>query len=283
MGIHKNMNKMEELVEKLQQLDIPRRECEVYVALLQKKEFTAPEISKITSVSRTKSYEILQNLVKKGLCNESYRNSIKVFSCVDPKIVIETIQSEFEKKKVIASELALVLSSLYKKNESVESPLDYIEVLTDTDQVRDKWLVIQKNTKDELLYFTKPPYVSDLDDNVDNELEIIQKQVKVRSIYEYKDATPDEIDALIKTIEMYQKVGEDARILEELPMKLMVSDDSISMFTLCDRISLKPSMTSILVNHPSFTKAMREVFSTYWYKGYTLDEFKENRHKILNS
>jgi|WetSurMetagenome_2_1015567.scaffolds.fasta_scaffold08898_3 HTH-type transcriptional regulator, sugar sensing transcriptional regulator len=274
---------MKELVEKLQQLDIPRRECEVYVALLQKKEFTAPEISKITTVSRTKSYEILQNLVKKGLCNENYRNGIKVFSCVDPKKVIENIKSEFEKKKDIANELSLSLTYLFKKNETIESPLDYIEVLTNTDQVREKWLVIQKNTKKELLYFTKPPYVSDLDDNVENESDIIEKQVKVKSIYEYMDASPEELYNLIKTIEKYQKVGEEARILEELPMKLLVSDENISMFTLCDRISMKPSMTSLLVNHPSFTKAMREVFNSYWQKGYTLEEFKKNKYKILNS
>jgi sugar-specific transcriptional regulator TrmB len=46
---------MKEIIDNLQYLNIPRREGEVYLALLQKKEFTAPEISKITSVSRTKS------------------------------------------------------------------------------------------------------------------------------------------------------------------------------------------------------------------------------------
>jgi sugar-specific transcriptional regulator TrmB len=274
---------MKELIEKLQYLDIPRREGEVYLALLHKKEFTAPEISKITSVSRTKSYEILQNLVKKGLCSESFRNGMKVFSCTDPKIVIENIKSEYEKRKSVADELQVTLNELFVKSENIESPLDYIEVLTDNEQIREKWLTIQKNTKKELIYFTKPPYVSDLDDNVENESDIIEKQVKVKSIYEYKDASQEEIDCLIKTIEKYLKVGEEARILEELPMKLLVSDDNISMFTLCDRISMKTSMTSILVNHPSFTKAMREVFSSYWQKGITLEEFKRDKNKYIDS
>jgi HTH-type transcriptional regulator, sugar sensing transcriptional regulator len=274
---------MKELLEKLLYLDIPRREGEVYLALLQKKEFTAPEISKITSVSRTKSYEILQNLVKKGLCNENYRNGIKVFSCIDPKIVMENILSDYEKKKKVADELQLTLNELFKNNEKIESPLDYIEILTDTEQIKERWLTIQKNTKKELLYFTKPPYVSSLDDNVDNELDIINNEVMVKSLYEFKDESQIEIDNLIKIIEMYEKVGEEVRILKELPMKLVVSDDTISIFALNDRISLKPTMTSILVNHPSFSKAMKEVFESYWQKGITLEEFKQNPQKYLNS
>jgi HTH-type transcriptional regulator, sugar sensing transcriptional regulator len=272
-----------ELLEKLQYLNIPRREGEIYLALLQKKEFTASEISKITSVSRTKSYEILQNLVKKGLCNESFRNGIKVFSCIDPKIVMENILVEYEKKKKVADELRMTLNALYKKNEKIESPLDYIEVLTDTEQVKEKWLTIQTNTEKELLYFTKPPYVSSLDDNVDNELDKIVNKVKIKSIYEYKDATSEGIENLIKIIEMYQKVGEEARVLKELPMKLVVSDDTISLLSLNDRISLNPSITSILVNHPSFAKAMKEVFESYWQKGITLEEFGRDKEKYLNS
>jgi HTH-type transcriptional regulator, sugar sensing transcriptional regulator len=274
---------MKELLEKLQSLDILRREGEVYLALLQRKEFTAPEISKITSVSRTKSYEILQNLVKKGLCNESYRNGIKVFSCVDPKIVIENIQFEYEKKKVIANDLRFALNNIFIKREELESPLDYIEVLTDTELIREKWLTIQKNTNKELLYFTKPPYVSSLDDNVNDEFSIIENSVKVRSLYEYKNASAEEIENLIKIIEMYEKIGEEVRIFEELPMKLVISDENITMFALIDRVSLKPSFTSLIVNHPSFTKATKEVFERYWEKGITLNEFKYNKEKYLNS
>ncbi len=70
---------MNDLIEKLQKLGLSKRESEIYIALLKKKEFTAPEIGKITSVSRNKSYEILQSLVKKNLCTEKYKNGTKVF------------------------------------------------------------------------------------------------------------------------------------------------------------------------------------------------------------
>jgi sugar-specific transcriptional regulator TrmB len=274
---------MKELIDNLQYLNIPRREGEVYLALLQKKEFTAPEISKITSVSRTKSYEILQNLVKKGLCNESYRNGIKVFSCIDPKIVIENILSDYEKKKRVADELKVSLNELFKKNGKDESPLDYIEVLTDREQIKEKWLTIQRNTKKELLVFSKTPYAFNLNDNVDKETDVIKNKVIVRGIYEFKDLAPEEITNLIKMIEVYQKIGEDSRIIKELPMKLVISDETISMFALNDRISLKPTITSMVVDHRSFAKAQKEIFESYWTKGISIEDFKRDQNKYFNS
>jgi sugar-specific transcriptional regulator TrmB len=50
---------MKLLIDKLQKLGLSKRESEIYLALRKRKEFTAPEIGKITSVSRNKSYEIL--------------------------------------------------------------------------------------------------------------------------------------------------------------------------------------------------------------------------------
>ena len=273
---------MMELIEKLQCLNIPKREAEIYLALLHKKEFSAGEISKITSISRNKSYEILQNLVKKGLCNESYRNGIKVFSCIKPKIVIDNILSDYDKKKKLADELKISLTELFEKNGANESPIDYIEVLSDREQINEKWVTILKNTKKELIGFTKPPYAGNIDGNTNEETDIIKNKVIVRSLYEYKDVSPEEISNLIKIIEAYQKIGEEAKIIEELPMKLIISDETITMFALNDRISLKPSITSIVIDHPTFAKAQKKIFESYWQEGISIEDFKRDQHKYLN-
>ncbi|MCK5033289.1 MAG: helix-turn-helix domain-containing protein, partial [Calditrichia bacterium] len=87
-----------EIITKLQQVGLSRREAEVYIALLQKKEFTAPELAKITTITRTKIYEILQNLVHKGACNESYRNGQKVYRGIEPLIAIQNIIKQYEEE-----------------------------------------------------------------------------------------------------------------------------------------------------------------------------------------
>ena len=273
---------MEDLLANLQELGLSGREAEIYLALLTKKEMTAPEVAKITSVTRTKSYEILQNLIKKRVCNEKYKNGTKVFSSIEPTIAIQNMLSVYEnelnKKKKIAELFKEDLIELHKLKEEKEDPLDYIEVLTDVGQIRKKWLNIQKNTIRELLYFTKPPYTSsNIIDNVAAEAKLINNNVNCKSIYEYGiTATIEEKKNLVRVVEEYNKIGEESRIIKELPMKLAISDETITMLALNDRISLKSSITTIIVDHPNFAKAQKEVFEAYWMKGVPVDEFKRD-------
>jgi HTH-type transcriptional regulator, sugar sensing transcriptional regulator len=274
------------LVEKLQNLGVPKREAEIYLALLQRNEFSAGEISKITSISRNKSYEILQNLVKKGLCNESYKNGIKVFSCIKPKIVMKNIQTDLEKKKKLVDELNISLTDIYEKNGTNESPVDYIEVLTDKSQIKERYESIEEKTKKEMLGFTIPPYIisDNLADNVERQSEIMKKKkIKMKCLYEFSNNTPEELENLIKIIELYQKTGEEVRIVKKLPMKLVVSDGLTSMLALKDRVSLKPSLTTVIIEHPSFAEALKEVFNSYWSKGITIKDFKRNKKKYLDN
>ncbi len=79
------------MLDQLQEAGLTKREAQVYLALLQKKEFVASEISSIVPVGRTKIYEIIPTLLSKGLCSESLKNGKKVFRAVEPKIALQNI------------------------------------------------------------------------------------------------------------------------------------------------------------------------------------------------
>ncbi len=279
---HQIWAKMQDLIEKLQLLDIPRREAEVYLALLQKNEFTAAEIAKITSVSRTKTYEILQNLVKKGLAGESYKNGIKIFTSMSPDIVMKGISTEYDRKKFVADKLQEELMELKAAQAETSDPLDYIEILTEREQIKERWLTIQNNTKEELLLFSKSPYSFSLEENLDYEKALLKRNVDFKCIYEYFDIKSREArDLFISTLEKYEEIGEQIRIVDNLTMKLCISDSTITMLALNDRVSLKPSITSMLVNHPSYAVSLRMVFFTFWSNGLTLKEFKDNLSQYI--
>ena len=278
---------MKDLQVKLQELGLSGREAEIYLALLMKKELTAPEVAKITSVTRTKSYELLQNLVKKRVCNERYKNGTKVFSSIEPTIAIQNILSVYEdelnRKKNLAEQFREDLVELHKNKEENNSPLDYIEVLTDVGQIRERWQNILRNTKRELLVFTKPPYTSpSVSDSMEMVDKILKRKVTIKSIYEYNSLkNSEEINELINTIEAYQKVGEESRIIKNLPMKLVISDETVTMFALNDRVSLLPSITTMIVDHPSFANALKMVFQGYWVSGILIEDFKSNLNKYI--
>lgn len=271
------MIEMKDLIEKLKYLDIPRREGEVYLALLHKKEFTAAEISKITSVSRTKTYEILQNLVKKGLCTESFRNGIKIFSSVDPEIAIKNILQDYEEKKKVADQLKINLTEIFKANGKINDPLDYIEVLTDLDQIKNRWVdILQNSVQFELIGFNKKPYSILFSDGTKYLESLIKKNVVTKSMYEYDDSQDQNSrETLIKNIDALTSIGEEVRVVEKLPMKLVIIDERITMLALNDPISMTPSITTMIITHPSFAASMKTVFQSYWDASMSAEDFKK--------
>ncbi len=265
---------MKDLIDKLQVLGIPRREAEVYFALLQKREFTAPEIAGITSLSRTKSYEILQNLAKKGLCNQNYRNGIKVFSCIEPKIVMENILSDYEEKINVANQLQTNLSEVYNSRKKDE-PLDYIEVLNDTRQIKDRWLTLQMNAKLEMLVFTKAPYILQFSENISPEKSALEKKIHIKAIYEYYNITEESNPNFISMLNSFAKLGEEIKLIHTLPMKLAIFDEKVTMLALNDPVSMNPSITTMIVDHASFALSLKKVFESFWTDSIPLDDFKK--------
>lgn len=277
---------MNSLIEKLQKLGLSKRESEVYIALLTKKEFTAPEIGKITSVSRNKSYEVLQSLVKKKLCTQKYKDGTKIFIGIRPDIALQNIISGYEKdlkeKKDFTADFSKELMKLHTANKHSSSSLDYIEVFTDIGQVKERWENIERNTKKELLVFTKPPYSVSLEDTLKIAGEVKKNKITVKSIYEFKSLKNiEEANNLLKMIDIYKKMGEEAKIIEELPMKLAVSDNNITVFVLDDKITVQPSMTTIIVEHPGFAIALKKVFDSYWKDALPIDAFKKDIKKYF--
>lgn len=271
---------MNDLVEKLQKLGLSRRESEIYIALLTKKEFTAPEIGKITSVSRNKSYEVLQSLVKKNLCSETYKNGTKVFSGIKPDIALQNIISVYEndldEKKFLASKFREELLQLHAANETISDSLDYIEILTDLGQIRKRWIELQDNAKIEILGFNKPPFAVSLEQNISNQEKTRERKILERGIYEHSDVVSEtSLDHFIKVMEMYSNIGEQVRVIPSLPMKMIIIDEKITMLALNDPVSMKPTITTIIIDHPNYAKAQKIIFESYWSQSLTINEFKK--------
>ena len=261
-------------IKELISLGLSENEAKSYITLLTKNSMTVGEIAKISGVPRPKLYEILTKLIEKGLCNEKI-GKVKRYRVVAPNIVAEKLigdyKTQLEQKKIIANNFSNAINSIYLKNVNKTDPLDYIEVLKDKKQIHKRWINLQNTAEKEIIGFSKAPYITPVGDNLNNEIDALQNDVKIKSIYEYKDIIKEEF---LKVISLWIDAGEEARIVEELPMKLVIIDEKITMLALNDPVSLKPSITTIIINHPSFAMAQKYMFESIWEKAMTLEEFK---------
>ncbi|MBS3097523.1 hypothetical protein J4209_01865 [Candidatus Woesearchaeota archaeon] len=70
--------------EALRKFGLSDREIKVYLALLELGEALASKIAEKTNTPRTLSYDILENLLKKGLVSYVIKSNKKYFSAFDP-------------------------------------------------------------------------------------------------------------------------------------------------------------------------------------------------------
>ena len=273
--VNKMINK-EQRIKELTSLGLAVNEAKTYLALLVKNSMTVNEVAQISGVPRAKLYGVITKLITKGFCIEK-AGDIKRYKAVDPNTVVEKLneiyQQQIEQRKKIAKNFSDSIISIYKQNLSKTDPLEYIEILKDVGQIKKKWLMLQKNAKEEILIFNKPPYAVSHDENVNDEIAVLRKKVKTICIYEHDDITDSKEDE-INIISHLISAGEEARIVQNLPMKLAIIDEKITMLALNDPISLKTSITTIIINHPSFAKAQKYVFESIWQKAITFEEFK---------
>jgi sugar-specific transcriptional regulator TrmB len=265
------MKELKEVEKLIIDFGLTIREAKVYTTLFRKKDFTASEIQQLVDIPRTKVYEVLHQLISKGMCTEKKIGRYKKYEAVNPVSVFDKLLQDLSVKENIANKILKILSPIYEQRKEKDNPLEYIEVLKDKKQIHKKWISLFRKAKQEILGFTKAPYTAPFTEDMNDEIDALKSKVNIRSIYEYKDVIKEE---LVKVISFWVSAGEEARVIKELPMKMIIFDEKITVFALNDPISLKPSITTMIINHPSFAKALKYVFESVWEKAIPFEEFK---------
>jgi len=96
---------MEELKEKLSEIGLSNKESEVYIALLKNSPIGGGELAKLLNMDRTHTYNLLNNLINKGLATHILKNNKKLFRSTSPKNLLNQVQKKESIIKSILPEL----------------------------------------------------------------------------------------------------------------------------------------------------------------------------------
>ncbi len=97
-------------IEKLKQIGLNEKECEIYLALLELEDALVSEIAKKTKINRSLLYTILNNLSEKGLVTYILKNNVRYYRAVEPHKILNLLS---EKEKAFHSILPELID-LYK-------------------------------------------------------------------------------------------------------------------------------------------------------------------------
>jgi sugar-specific transcriptional regulator TrmB len=259
--------------EQLTRLGLTAYEAKTYLALIRRDSSAAADVARLAAVPRQRIYDVLAGLVERGLAS-SYPGSPAKYSAVPPEAAIERLladrREELERLERDGEALVEQLAPAFRAGQGHSDPLQYIEVLRDRNAVNERFGELQAGIQREILVFTKPPYATPPQDNPEG-LEVTRTHV-VRSVYEF---SVFDDPAFTEGVRRFIKAGEEARFVTELPLKLVVIDETVVMFGMEDPIAGSSEVTIMVVEHPSLAQILKVAFDAVWAQGLTFEQAYE--------
>ncbi len=263
----------DELLKKLRaSFDLNIYEVKIWTSLLCRGVATAGELSDISQIPRSRSYDVLDSLEKKGFVMMKLGKPIK-YIAIEPNDIIRRIKDQVkEKSNARLEELGHIkdeplftdLNLLYTQGiQKVDSTN-----LTGSFKGRD---AIYSQLKGMLESAEKEVVISTTAEGA------LRKMKKFKNVFsklkakgvEIRVATPmenlDSVSSEIKESVMFKKVeGLDARfcVVDRNQVLFMVSDDE-SVHETYD--------SAVFVNAPYFSKSFNIMFDSMWNKGNSLN------------
>lgn len=271
------------MIEKLIEIGLNTYEAKTYNTLLNHELLTATEVSQFAGIPQGRIYSILKSLELKGFCN-IFSGSVKKFEAVHPKIAFQSLILAQEKALKNIEVLSQNLQETFENRKTETTPLDYIQILTSKQSQVNKFDDLIKLSEKTLYSFNKAPYATGFLRQMDEIIKAseplrktIKKGTSVRALFE---AEKVDIQEFARMVKYYESIGEEVRISEALPLKMLLSDNKKAMVSMRSQDGEKFKLTSMIVEHSDLTNALIELFELHWKKGITIEQYLSDQTKI---
>jgi sugar-specific transcriptional regulator TrmB len=265
------------LVDRMVRLGLTTYEARAYVALVRRDSFTAAQVARQSGLPRQRIYDVLGSLVQKGLASTRPGSVVK-YAAVAPELAIERLvagrRAEMAALELDAAEIVSRLGPEFVAGQVHSDPLEYIEVLRDRGAINERFAELQAGVKNEILVFTKPPYATPPQENVEG-IEVTRTHV-ARSVYEFSIFDDP---ATTEGVRRFIEAGEEARFVETVPVKLVIIDEAIVMFGMQDPVGGPSELTIMVVEHPALATTLKISFQAVWDRGLTFERAYDLRVK----
>jgi len=271
-------NNIKNYIQHLQDMDLTEREAKIYITLL------SNELCKAVEMPESTIYTVLKKMNKRGICAERFLNGNKFYEAVNPNVVFKKVLDkydskyniEFEKKKKVMEGLNQTFSRKFQLNQNIINTSDSIEILKDDNSVQKKYIEEMNNCRQEVLMFIMEPYLASSNSSYLNEQEkaeinFLKRGGVVHSLYKLNEL--QNYDFLKKSIKHCKKNGEQVKIAESLPMKMVIFDSEKVMFPLLTKVISFLPFTTVVIEHSQLALTCKSLFEDIWEKEIDYDEF----------
>ena len=237
----------------------------VYELLVEVPVAAIEELSSALGLPTPTLWQALERLEDRGLVSRVPGVAGR-FTATAPDVALEVLFLEQEERIKRGRLLADRLSAKFRHAVARRDPATLVEVISGRSAAAQRFEQMQRSARYQIRAIDRPPYASEPARNHPVEVEMLQRGIIYRVIY---DATGmDQFHDLLGELEISIKHGEQARILPAAPLKLCLADDRIGMIPLQ---AAPPDIESAVVVHRSaLLEALCTLFDALWERALPL-------------
>lgn len=245
------------------QLNLNIYEAKLWTALLSRGVSTAGELSDIANVPRSRSYDVLESLEKKGFIMQKLGKPIK-YVALPPAEVLERVKKQLKvdsEKQIDVlntlkdSEVVKELEQLHSKGIELVEPTDLAGSIRGKSSVYDQMEMMIKDAQESIIIMT-------------TEIGFLAKTEAFGSALAKAHTRGVSIQIIVpKTAQTVTKAKELSGIADirfsDITARFVIVDAEEIVFMLLDDKDVHPSYeVGVWVNTPFFTKALVSLFQT---------------------
>lgn len=239
----------------------------VYAALIGLPRSTASQVAGACGVSVSAAGRLLSVLVKNGLATRSAGRPPH-FTAAAPDVAVTELIKERERSLDAARSLVQQLAEKHREAHRISDPNIAVELLTSHEDISAAVRRLTEGARRQLRAFDLPPYVDRPGSNLETQRQRQRTGIAHRVIYDRAAvAWPGRLqDDILPSI----RGGEQARVLAELPLKLVISDDRCAIIP----FSLAPGghSAAYLIQRSPMLVALETLFEIEWERATPLQD-----------
>lgn len=208
-----------------QALGLGDDEQRVYLALLEQRDASPALLARVTGLPSSRVRAALLELEATGFVSRA-PGKRPAYSPARPDLAVEAMvlrRTEELRQARRDAEALLERFSLGSEPRPDDVPIEFI---VGREAVAQRWVQIQRSARREVKIFDRPPYVISPSGPNPIELDLLRSGVAYRVLYA---GSAFELPTKREAAQACIAAGEQARLTSELPMKLLIADESIAL------------------------------------------------------
>ncbi|MFL6001088.1 MAG: helix-turn-helix transcriptional regulator [Streptomyces sp.] len=237
----------------------------VYRAILHQPDAGPAGWALLTGASPARLRESCDRLLGVGLLQPP--DSMGGLRAIDPRVAVRGLIRRRETVSELLAATAEEMATAYEAGLLREEPTRLIEVASGEGAIAARLEEMYARAEHEVCLFDTPPYLAPPVRQMDLQADLLRRGIVSRGIY----AAPalEDPKALSRALRMVE-VGEQARVLPSVPLKLLVVDGCRALLPLT--ASAAGGYCAVVVWHSAVTEALQKLFEMAWQQAIPLGQ-----------